>query len=36
MNCPLLKSSKISKKKAMKTPWDDSDESASVEEVENS
>ena len=37
MDCPLLKSSKKSKKKAMKTTWDDSDESGSGsdEEVPN-
>ena len=36
-DCPLLKSSKKSKKKAMKATWDDSDESASGsdEEVAN-
>ena len=34
-NCPLLQSSKISKKKAMKTTWDDSDESSSDKEVAN-
>ena len=34
-NCPLLKSSKKSKKKAMKTTWNDSDESASDEEIAN-
>ncbi|XP_022157467.1 uncharacterized protein LOC111024159 [Momordica charantia] len=33
-DCPLLKSSKKSKKKAMKATWDDSDESGSESENE--
>ena len=34
-DCPLLKLSKKSRKKAMKATWDDSDESANDEEVTN-
>ena len=35
MDCPLLKLSKKSRKKTMKATWDDSNESASDEEVAN-